>query len=700
MKLTIKTKLTAGLVTIVSLIMVAIFLIVSLNFSKQSIKTATKSVMDKIDLADDAINIFIEENKMSVDMMQKYPLAKKINEIKTSSLHTTSKHPTAPDADDQVGKDFVSLFRAMQKSHPRFVSVYCGSIDGAFVTARETGTIPAGYDPRKRPWFKDAVTGGKQVSMSKAYVSTAGGVVMSLMSPVMQNGAPLGVIAVDISLKKLTDLIASIKLDKKGYLVLVQDDGIILGDPHNQANNFKNVNEIKSTAFKKLFKLESGNINYKGEDGEEWVGVVKTLSGTQWKIFGIINKAEVMAPVYSTILNLILAAVVGLLILIATILIFTSKTIVAPLMIIKSFLDEIRKGNHGYRQTVDRSDEIGEIMEALNETAEVLENNIKEIEHKTQETELKAEAAQKAFREAEEAREKAEESQKEVMKAAATLEEVVGIVNTSTKSLTGQIEDSSRGAHNQADLVSETAASMEQMTSTILEVARNAAHAAEIAQSARNKAQEGEGKIGEVLEGMDKVKAESAHLKDDMNTLGNQAEDIGKVLTVISDIADQTNLLALNAAIEAARAGEAGKGFAVVADEVRKLAEKTMVATKEVGEAIVAIQQSARMNMENVDRSVDLINSTGERASLSGQSLNEIMELVDTVSEQVSTIASAAETQSTASESINSSISEVNTISSEMSQAMKDATQAVGALYGEANHLQDLINELRETAEG
>jgi hypothetical protein len=126
---------------------------------------------------------------------------------------------------------------------------------------------------------------------------------------------------------------------------------------------------------------------------------------------------------------------------------------------------------------------------------------------------------------------------------------------------------------------------MEEMTATVLEVAKNAGEAAETAGSARTKAQDGAQVVSRVVTSMSDVQTQSNQLKDDMAKLGKQAEGIGRFMTVITDIADQTNLLALNAAIEAARAGDAGRGFAVVADEVRKLAEKTMQASKEVGEA-------------------------------------------------------------------------------------------------------------------
>jgi methyl-accepting chemotaxis protein len=198
-----------------------------------------------------------------------------------------------------------------------------------------------------------------------------------------------------------------------------------------------------------------------------------------------------------------------------------------------------------------------------------------------------------------------------------------------------------------------------------------------------------------VVRGIGEERDQSHALKADMAYLGKQAEAIGQIMNVINDIADQPNLLALNAAIEAARAGDAGRGFAVVADEVRKLAEKTMTATKEVGEAIRGIQDGTRKNMENVDRSAATIEQATELASSSGQSLKQIVALVDNSSDQVRSIATASEQQSAASEEINRSVEQVATISAETAQAMGQANQAVSELARQAQVLQTLINDMK-----
>jgi len=200
--------------------------------------------------------------------------------------------------------------------------------------------------------------------------------------------------------------------------------------------------------------------------------------------------------------------------------------------------------------------------------------------------------------------------------------------------------------------------------------------------------------VDRVIRGIGELHRQARGLQEDMGALGAQARGIGSVLGVISDIADQTNLLALNAAIEAARAGDAGRGFAVVADEVRKLAEKTMSATKQVAEAVSGIQAGTRKNVDNSTRSVEIIESVTALASRSGESLAEIVRLIDQTSDQVRTIATASEEQSATTEQINRAVEEVSGIAMSTSEAMGHCSNAVETLLDQTRNLNDLVEEL------
>ena len=373
----------------------------------------------------------------------------------------------------------------------------------------------------------------------------------------------------------------------------------------------------------------------------------------------------------------------------------TRRSIAVPLMSVAHKAELVAKGDLDQDFSMDRKDEIGILAHALAQMVENLRTRIAEAEQKSREAEEQSREAAKAGAEAQVAKEKAEEGQKALLTAAGEVEMVVDRLSAATEELSAQVEESSRGTDVQRDRVSNSATAMEEMNSTVLEVARNAGVASEGSERAREKAAQGEDIVRRSVGAINEVQNDTNVLKDNMESLGRQAEAIGTIMTVISDIADQTNLLALNAAIEAARAGEAGRGFAVVADEVRKLAEKTMVATAEVGQAIRDIQAGTQKGVTGVREAADVIETANALAGESGEALSAIVSLVEAASDQVRSIAAASEEQSAASESIEGTIADVGRVSEDTAQAMEQAVEAVADLAGQARVIEDLIDELR-----
>ena len=287
------------------------------------------------------------------------------------------------------------------------------------------------------------------------------------------------------------------------------------------------------------------------------------------------------------------------------------------------------------------------------------------------------------------------DTQRTIVEVAEQAMDISNRVAAAAEQLSAQVEQVSRGTEIQSERAASTATAMEEMNATVLEVARNAAEASEQAGETRNKAEHGAQMVGKVIEAIRQVNTVATELEGNMQELGSQAEAIGGVMNVISDIADQTNLLALNAAIEAARAGEAGRGFAVVADEVRKLAEKTMSATTEVGSSIQGIQQSTTSNIARVTQAGQSVVSATDLAGASGEALKEILDLVAKNSALIAGIATAAEEQSATSEEINNSVEEVNRISGETASGMVESASAVQELSNMAQQLRTLLGRLR-----
>jgi methyl-accepting chemotaxis protein len=285
--------------------------------------------------------------------------------------------------------------------------------------------------------------------------------------------------------------------------------------------------------------------------------------------------------------------------------------------------------------------------------------------------------------------------QRVILKAASQASEISNRMAAASEELSAQVEQVSRGAEVQRARVESTASAMTEMNSTVLEVARSAGQASEQSELTRSKAGAGSDLVDQVVEAINEVDKVAATLQTNMRELGTQAESIGGVMTVISDIADQTNLLALNAAIEAARAGEAGRGFAVVADEVRKLAEKTMSATQEVSASINAIQHSTHVNVKEVENAVRSITRATSLADSSGEALKEIVSLASTNSTVVTSIATAAEEQSATSEEINRAIEEINQVVGDTTNGMIQSSAAVQELARMAQELRRIMETLK-----
>lgn len=271
-------------------------------------------------------------------------------------------------------------------------------------------------------------------------------------------------------------------------------------------------------------------------------------------------------------------------------------------------------------------------------------------------------------------------------------------VSNAASQLAEQISEASQTSSMQSDRVNESATAIEEMNATTLEVAQNAGEAAEKAEEAQKMAEQGATVVQDVIRSTDEVHAHSRQMETTLKELGSQADGIGKIIGVINDIADQTNLLALNAAIEAARAGEAGRGFAVVADEVRKLAEKTMTATKEVEGVIKAIQGSTTVTLRHMQDVAKLVAQNAEQTHKAGDSLVNIVETVLSTSDRVRSIATAAEEQSATSEQITRATDEIAHLSRETAQAMETSADAVSELANLAQKLKDLVAELSESS--
>ena len=583
------------------------------------------------------------------------------------------------------------------KSHPAFAYVYFGFEDGGS-TQNGVEVINNDYDPRKRPWYVKGKQAEAKTTVLPAYITTMGVPNIAVITKVEDNaGKFAGVSAVDISLGGLTKLIQDIRIGETGYVMLIQGDGTVLSDPRHEGNNFKKLGELKEKAYQELAKAESGILENLEIGTDTFVATIYTSEKTGWKLVALINESEIRNAAKDTIRNIVLMGVAVILVFGVLGGIFATVGIVRPIKLLVCMTRSIAAGK--YDELPDESRFTSELRLLYLDMKSMVGELVKTIsfaDEKTREAEDQAQQAKSALAQAEEAKHQAESAKREGMThAAEELEDVVEQITFASTRLSEQINSSLKGSEEQRSRAGENATAMEQMSATVFEVAKNASDSAENAEQATKEALAGSKIVERVVDSVNHLKVEADKLGTEMQELGNQAVSIGNVLNVITDIADQTNLLALNAAIEAARAGEAGRGFAVVADEVRKLAEKTMSATKEVEGAILSIQDSSKASITSMEQTARVVQETTGLTDEAGAALRNILNLVDSVADQVRSIASAAEEQSAASEEINRGTTEINNIADRSAQGMEESSRIMDELSRLSDKLNAVIAELK-----
>ncbi len=287
------------------------------------------------------------------------------------------------------------------------------------------------------------------------------------------------------------------------------------------------------------------------------------------------------------------------------------------------------------------------------------------------------------------------------------LQELIGDVSasahevaTTATQIAASGEQMAAAIKQQSQQAGQISSAVEQLSASVTEVARKSSEASGNAEQSGSAAAEGGRIVQETIDGMKSINEAVSSSSVSVQALGRRGEQIGQIIEVINDIADQTNLLALNAAIEAARAGEHGKGFAVVADEVRKLADRTTKATGEVSESITAIQTETTQAVQRMNHGTEQVKTGVEHATEAGLSLQQIVSSTSDVANMIQSIAAAVEQQSAASEQITQNIETISLVSRQSSDGAEQTAQAALQMSQKAEHLLQIVGKFRVKRDG
>ena len=532
-----------------------------------------------------------------------------------------------------------------------FMGAYLGNKDGTFII-RPDSKMPEGYDPRARPWYKSAQsTSGP--ALTEPYIDLASGqLVISIVNSVLKDGQNIGVAGGDLSLQVIADSLNAMDFNGMGYAFLISADGKILVHPDKTL-----VMKSLAEAYPKDTPRISSDFSEVEVDGKTRIVTftpIKGLNSVNWYIGLSADKGKAFAKLSEFRASAVVATIIAVAIIIA-LLGMLIRLLIQPLHVMTRAMADIADGEGDLtkRLTIQNNDEFGVLGTAFNRFVERIHGSIREVSSAT------------------------------------------GQVNEVALRVVAASNSSMYNSDQQASRTSSVAAAINQLGAAAQEIARNAAQASSQASDARSLAEDGQQVVDRSIVAMNQLSSMLSASSTNIESLNSKTVNIGQILEVITSISQQTNLLALNAAIEAARAGEAGRGFAVVADEVRNLAHRTQESAQQVQTMIEELQVGARESVSTMSDSQRHSQDSVEIANLAGERLNSVTLRIGEIDGMNQSVATATEEQTAVVESINVDITEINTLNQEGVENLQSTLRACSDLEQQAARLKQLVGSFR-----
>ncbi|HCT2506098.1 TPA: methyl-accepting chemotaxis protein [Aeromonas dhakensis] len=536
-----------------------------------------------------------------------------------------------------------------------FGLTYFGSTQGV-MTRQDPSLNTGNYDPRERPWYQDAVKAG-QLIVTAPYVSvTMQKLVVTLSEPVLHQGELVGAVGANLALDKLIDEVLAMQVQGDGYAMLLDSSGLIVGHP-NKELALKQIGELSpdlSAATFQQWGRENNELHAATLDGRDVLLAVQPVAGTDWLLAMVMYRDVLEAPL-ATLLWQLVGLTLVLMLVFSALLTAMFKYLFADLGRVAGALHDIAHGEGDLTVHINTrsKDEVGQLAESFNQFVARLHGIVSRLRDVT--VELAAQSRAQA----------------------------------------AGAQSRSQRVRQQQDEIVMVATAVTEMASATQEIAGNAEFAATTSGDAVKLAVSGQSQVGQSQRSITGLADEVADASQIIVELDAHAQKISGILATISGIAEQTNLLALNAAIEAARAGEQGRGFAVVADEVRVLSRRTHDSTDEIQQMIETLQQTTRRAVGGMETSRQLAGTSVEDAESANQSLARINEAIGSISDMATQIAAAAEEQTSVTSEISRNTENIRHVSQELAeQANQEAAQAA-ELKGLTERLEQEIGRFR-----
>ena len=663
----IRTKMTFAVMLTVSVLVVCACLIVGSQMNRINTEQFHRFMEQQLSVVAQTVRSVIQNAEHAVGSLADHPLIKGADD----TLHDYSEETKAVLIKDtrksKTERDLVELFTLIEKNYPEFAEVYLGTKWGGYATSSQ-GSMQAGYDPRKRSWYRQAFEAGGKTIMTSAYQSTIGEPVICVSKKIVSdNGDDVGCMSIEVSLSDLTDFISGISLGKTGYVMLVQGDGTILADPKHADLNFKTLAESGIGAFARFADAGDGPMTAEF-DGKKWDAHVYSMKDVGWKIIACIERAEISDSVYGFIRNIAFVGA-GMCVIFFVLLLVLSGRLLAFFDKLHGIFSKIASGDITGRVAYKGKDEIGSLIRYFNQTMDNMALMFGSLR-----------------RESETMREIGETLSADMAESASAVHEI-----------TANIEGVKQQVQTQAASVTETASTIDSILRVIQSVNASVEAQAKCVESSSAAVEQmiaNIDSIGKVFEENNKTiqdlykqsvngKEGAAKANEIVSKVAEQSGLLMEASQVIQNIASQTNLLAMNAAIEAAHAGEAGKGFAVVADEIRKLAEESNTQGKHIG---AVLNETAEV--------IGLLTESGQAAE---QAFNGVYGLAERVASQEQAVVQAMNEQQKAGADVLRAMQEISEATTTVQSGSSEIVDGGTEISKEMARLGDLTRVITDS---
>lgn len=653
-----------------------------------------------------------ENNLYAVQLFDEYYLGQFNNNLKVfidlwrqdASLQKVFKNK-------QLKNQYRNEWLSALKGYPEVDSIYFGSASGEMFIIPEM-TMPKDFDPRTRPWYKEAINHPDQINWSQPYKDiTTGQYVYSVSSVVKDDAGKItGVLSMDIYLNEISGIIKKSKLGEDGYLMITNSAGQAIATPDVSMIG----KDTSSLTWLKPSDSQSEGSYFESIKGEEVVVSYVTNKTTGWKLIGIIPRAELeeeMTPLMNLMKRVMLYVGAWGVISVVLLSLYVGWLIVKPIKLLMNHMAEAESGNLALEIPTNYTEEIGSLYRSFDRMIQ----GQKEMLIHVLVTATKMSGASHQTNEVAEQSSKTAETQlfamNELSKSIEDMSQAITDVSINMTGIANSMEEVTVSLQEMGSVASDVAGNMVETSGAVSDVVHsiqdldnridvisfNAKKANEHGTATTSIVNEGKLVVDSTMKEMEQIHFTMKELSTVITELGMAAEQIGEIVEVIDDISEQTNLLSLNASIEAARAGEHGKGFAVVASAISRLSEKSSDSTKDIERLIKKIQVSVKDAVKATDKSAQKIEKGVELVTHTEVAFINISDAVESSTQLIHDIAKSTEEQTHASKSIMEATIRVNDLTMHVSAASQQQLATIEEFINTAERINILTQEVNQS---